>query len=172
MQILAQKNGFLRLNEAVRVIKSRNFPRKFAKKENFKFCYILGLGGNIGDSRARFERVYHLLQKNPNFFVCASSQILENKPFGFLEQSNFLNATLCVQSSLAPNLMLKTMQKIELKFGRKRSFKNAPRTLDIDILYSSAKIRRNERLIVPHPGAAERISVIYPLGSMIEKGLV
>ncbi|MGF7494363.1 2-amino-4-hydroxy-6-hydroxymethyldihydropteridine diphosphokinase, partial [Campylobacter concisus] len=54
----------------------------------------------------------------------------------------------------------------ESKFKRVRTFKNAPRTLDLDILYFSKKVYKTPRLIVPHPGASKRLSVIVPLGLM------
>ena len=57
-------------------------------------------------------------------------------------------------------------KKKEKIFGRKRSFKNAPRTLDIDIIDFSAKIRQSERLRLPHPKACQRLSVILPLAMM------
>ena len=60
------------------------------------------------------------------------------------------------------------MQYYEIKFKRTRSFKNAPRTLDLDILYFSEKIRQSDDLQIPHHGVNERISVIIPLGSMKE----
>jgi len=143
------------------------------ERGNFKNLYLLGLGGNLGDIRRRFERFYRVLQSDTRFFVAQNSLILKNKPFGFLRQENFLNAVMLVQSSLWPNPMLKIMQRAELKFGRKRSFKNAPRTLDVDILYASAKVRSEGRLALPHPGANERISVILPLGAMkFKRGLI
>ena len=80
---------------------------------------------------------------------------------------------MLVQSSLPPLTLLEIMQRAELRFGRKRSFKNAPRTLDVDILYASAKVRACEWLALPHPSACERISVILPLGEMkFKRGLI
>ena len=61
------------------------------------------------------------------------------------------------------------MQHFEICFKRKRSFKNAPRTLDLDILYFNTKVRKNKNLIIPHPGAEKRISVIIPLGIMLKE---
>ena len=173
MQSFFKKNGFLALIGARSVIKSPNFPAKFEPKSSFKYSYILGIGGNIGDVRIRFERLYRALCRDARFFVYETSQILKNKAFGYLAQDDFLNAVICTQSALAPRQMLKIMQRFELKFGRKRSFKNAPRTLDIDILYANVKVRHDKRLILPHPGASERVSVVFPLGGMsLEKGLL
>lgn len=168
-----KQNGFYECEDALCVVKSAVFPIRRRERGNFKNLYLLGLGGNLGDVRRRFERFYRVLQSDTRFFVAQNSLILKNKPFGFLRQENFLNAVMLVQSSLWPNPMLKIMQRAELKFGRKRSFKNAPRTLDVDILYASAKVRPDGRLALPHPGANERISVILPLGAMkFKRGLI
>jgi len=168
-----KENGFYECADALCVVKSAVFPMRRRARRNFKNLYLLGLGGNLGDIRRRFERFYRVLQSDTRFFVAQNSLILKNKPFGFLRQGNFLNAVMLVQSSLWPNPMLKIMQRAELKFGRKRSFKNAPRTLDVDILYASAKVRPDGRLALPHPGANERISVILPLGTMkFKRGLI
>ena len=168
-----KKNGFYECADALCVVKSAVFPMRRRERGNFKNLYLLGLGGNLGDVRRRFERFYRVIQRDTRFFVVQNSLILKNKPFGFLRQENFLNAVMLVQSSLAPLALLKIMQHVELKFGRKRSFKNAPRTLDVDILYASAKVRPDSRLALPHPGANERISVILPLGAMkFKRGLI
>lgn len=173
MSVRLKENGFYECADALCVVKSAVFPMRRRERGNFKNLYLLGLGGNLGDVRRRFERFYRVLQSDTRFFVAQNSLILKNKPFGFLRQENFLNAVMLVQSSLWPNPMLKIMQRAELKFGRKRSFKNAPRTLDLDILYTSAKVRPDGRLALPHPGANERISVILPLGTMkFKRGLI
>lgn len=168
-----KQNGFYECADALCVVKSAVFPMRRRERGNFKNLYLLGLGGNLGDVGRRFERFYRVLQSDTRFFVAQNSLILKNRPFGFLRQENFLNAVMLVQSSLWPNPMLKIMQRAELRFGRKRSFKNAPRTLDVDILYASAKVRPDGRLALPHPGANERISVILPLGAMkFKRGLI
>ena len=173
MNVRLKKNGFYECMDALCVVKSAVFPMRRRERRNFKNLYLLGLGGNLGDIRRRFERFYRVLQSDTRFFVAQNSLILKNKPFGFLRQENFLNAVMLVQSSLAPLALLKIMQRAELKFGRKRSFKNAPRTLDVDILYASAKVRPDGRLALPHPGVNERISVVLPLGEMkFKRGLI
>ena len=173
MNVRLKENGFYECADALCVVRSAVFPMRRRERGNFKNLYLLGLGGNLGDVRRRFERFCRVLQSDTRFFVAQNSLILKNRPFGFLRQENFLNAVMLVKSSLAPLALLKIMQRAELKFGRKRSFKNAPRTLDVDILYASAKVRPDGRLALPHPGANERISVILPLGTMkFKRGLI
>jgi len=161
-----KKNGFYECADALCVVKSAVFPMRRRERGNFKNLYLLGLGGNLGDARRRFERFYRVLQSDTRFFVAQNSPILKNRPFGFLDQPDFLNAVMLVQTSLAARQILKITANLERRFGRVRSFKNAPRTLDIDILYFSGQNRNDARLALPHPGAKSRISVILPLGTM------
>lgn len=155
------------LKGAKTLVKSRFFPSKFAFESGFKFSFILGVGGNIGNSKARFEKLFLRLRDDKRFHVVLTSSILQNEAFGYKDQADFLNAVMLIQTSLSPFETLKICMHLENIFGRKRSFKNAPRTLDLDILYFSAKTRKQKKLILPHPGVNERISVIYPLGEIL-----
>ena len=156
-----------------KIIKSAFFPRKFArnskKLRKIRYTYILGIGGNIANEKevkSRFERLIIKLAKDRRFKLVKSSPIIKNKAFGYENQADFLNAVLEIKSSLYALRVLKIMLNYEKIFGRKRSFKNAPRTLDIDIIDFSAKIRQSERLSLPHPKACQRLSVILPLAMM------
>ena len=68
-----------------------------------------------------------------------------------------------IKTSLTPHRLLKLLQRIEHRFGRKRSFKDAPRTLDLDILFFGDKTMHTKDLILPHPGWSKRQSVLVPL---------
>ena len=127
---------------------------------------LLGIGGNIGDMPRRFEHLWHYMGKMPDISIVESSAILKNPPFGYIEQDDFHNAVLHIVTSLSPKALLRRVLGIEKRFGRKRSLKNAPRTLDIDILfYDDLKIR-SERLSIPHPHWRERESVLLPIAGM------
>ncbi|MCR4941210.1 MAG: 2-amino-4-hydroxy-6-hydroxymethyldihydropteridine diphosphokinase [Campylobacter sp.] len=156
----------MKLVGARRLERSHYCPSYFKEKKAFKFYALIGLGGNIGNVGARFDRFIHLMKNDFRFNVVELSPILVNAAFGYTDQSDFSNAVLLVQTNLSPMALLKILQHYELKFKRKRSFKNAPRTLDLDILYMSTKVRKSKTLTVPHPGAGERLSVIVPLGLM------
>ena len=166
MNLTIKNNDFYEFSDAIKFIKSSFFPFFRAKKRYFKGEFVLGIGGNIGNVKKRFENFFMNLKNDKRFFVTQNSVILKNRAFGYTKQDDFLNAVMFVQTSLSPNTTLKIMQRYELKFGRKRSFKNAPRTLDLDILYFDKKVRKSPRLILPHYGVNERISVILPLGLM------
>ena len=76
---------------------------------------------------------------------------------------------LVVVGALHARALLKVLLHYELKFKRQRSFKNAPRTLDIDLLYFSTKCHNDGFCTLPHTGVSERISVILPLGEILER---
>lgn len=157
-----------------KIIKSSFYPRKFSfefskNARKYKYTYILGLGGNIGGDtmvKRRFDSLIAKMKKDKRIRLISSSIILKNKAFGYENQSDFLNAILKIKSSIYAPKMLSITQHYEKIFGRKRSFKDAPRTLDIDIISFSAKSRQSERLRLPHPGANNRLSVILPLAMM------
>ena len=156
----------MRVAGARRFSKCLFFPKVFDFKPGFKNSVILGLGGNIGDVKKRFCRLHFKLSKDSRFHVVENSALLINEAFGFKEQADFTNAVTLVQTSLAARQILKITANLEKRLGRVRSFKNAPRTLDIDILYFSGRNRNDTRLVLPHPGARSRASVILPLGTM------
>jgi len=156
----------MKITGARRFSKCLFFPKVFGFKPGFQNSVILGLGGNIGDVKKRFCRLHFKLSRDSRFHVVENSTLLINEAFGFKEQADFTNAVMLVQTSLAARQILKITANLERRLGRVRSFKNAPRTLDIDILYFSGQNRNDARLALPHPGAKNRISVILPLGTM------
>ena len=156
----------MRVAGARRFGKCLFFPKVFGFRPGFKNSVILGLGGNIGDVKKRFNGLHFKLSRDSRFHVVENSALLINEAFGFKEQADFTNAVMLVQTSLAARQILKITANLEKRFGRVRSFKNAPRTLDIDILYFSGRRRNDARLVLPHPGAQSRASVILPLGTM------
>ena len=156
----------MRVAGARRFSKCLFFPKVFDFKPGFQNSVILGLGGNIGDVKKRFNGLYFKLSRDSRFHIVENSALLINEAFGFKEQADFINAVMLVQTSLAARQILKITANLEKRFGRVRSFKNAPRTLDIDILYFSGRSRNDARLTLPHPGAQSRASVILPLGTM------
>ena len=139
-----------------------NFPKKY-KKSKKKYRVLLGIGGNVGNSFFIFRNLSNYLQKDLEIDLLKTSPILINPPFGFLEQDDFKNAVIVIKTDLNPNRLLKKLQYIEKKFGRIRTFKDAPRTLDIDIIFFENKRVYNKNLIIPHPKWLERSSVLIPL---------
>ncbi|MBN2767944.1 MAG: 2-amino-4-hydroxy-6-hydroxymethyldihydropteridine diphosphokinase [Campylobacterales bacterium] len=123
----------------------------------------LSIGGNIDDTLRRFDRLIILLQKSSFISLVATSPILKNPPFGYLEQAYFYNAIIIIQTNLEPKKLMRYLLKIEKKLGRKRTFQNAPRKIDIDMLRYDDRIIRTKFLTIPYEKAMNRESVIIPI---------
>jgi 2-amino-4-hydroxy-6-hydroxymethyldihydropteridine diphosphokinase len=150
---------------------NRNFPKKLSKEDGFRYRVILGVGGNIGDVRRRMNHLWFYLQRSPLLSVLRSGVILCNPPFGYLEQDDFDNTVIEIGTSLEPKALLRLIWRIEKRFGRRRSFANAPRTLDLDILFFGNRVINTKELSIPHPQWNERVGVTIPLGSLAHKGM-
>ncbi|MDD2383168.1 MAG: 2-amino-4-hydroxy-6-hydroxymethyldihydropteridine diphosphokinase [Sulfurospirillaceae bacterium] len=142
------------------------FPNIQASNTAFKYRVVVGVGGNEGDVKKRFVKLMRYLQNDRRLHVVESSLVFKNPPFGYLEQNDFYNAVLVMQTSLAPKALLKILLHVEALFGRVRVFKNGPRTLDLDIIFFSNKRIHQKGLIVPHPRWMERLSVCVPLSML------
>lgn len=156
----------LKIQGARAVQNFRFFPFASRNLRNFKYFALVGLGSNIEDEKRRFRALFRLLMDDKRLKVLQTSPLLINKAFGYEKQKDFTNAVLLAQTNLHARAFLKVLLYYEVKFKRKRTFKNAPRTLDLDLLYFSQKTKKDFRCEVPHGGAKERISVILPLGLM------
>jgi len=145
---------------------NNNFPKVYFKSKK-KYTVTLGIGGNIGDVKKRFNMLILMLKKDNRIKLIKTSPLLKNPPFGFLEQDDFINAIIVLKTDLSPNNILKLCWIYENRFKRKRSFKDAPRTLDIDVIFIKEKgvdIKINtKKLIVPHAFYKKRQSVLIPL---------
>lgn len=155
-----------KLNENLILYKTSNFPFTSKNKSNKRYYVTIGIGGNMGDVKKTFDKLFLSLMKNTKFDILMTSPLLKNPPFGYLEQNDFLNGIIALKTNLAPNDFLRNMQRLEKRFGRKRSFQDAPRTLDIDIIFFDNKKINTQDLIVPHKDWANRESVIIPLEEM------
>ncbi len=142
---------------------NNHFPYNSPKISPKQHTIILGIGGNLGDVKRRFNKLFLALQNDSRFDIIQTSPLLKNPPFGYLNQDYFLNGLIKIKTNLSPLSLLNEMQRYENRFGRKRSFKDAPRTLDIDIIfYDNLKVN-HPRLTIPHLSWNERESVTIPL---------
>jgi 2-amino-4-hydroxy-6-hydroxymethyldihydropteridine diphosphokinase len=127
-------------------------------------AYLL-TGGNEGD------RYLHLQQARTNIeLICGQllqvSSLYETAPWGKTDQPDFLNQVLLVQTNLDPPALLRAILTIEEKGGRIRTVKNAPRIIDIDILFYNHLVVDEPGLCIPHPRIAERRFVLEPLNEI------
>ena len=152
------------LNADLKLYFNNLFPYENSKKQHKKSHTItIGIGGNIGDVQKRFKKLFKMLQSDSRFNIIQTSPILKNPPFGYLDQDDFLNAIIVLKSNLSPIESLNVFQRYEYRFKRTRSFQDAPRTMDIDIIFYDKKKINTKRLIIPHKGYKDRPSVLIPL---------
>lgn len=121
----------------------------------------LSAGSNLGDKAANLE--YALDELDEAGAVLRASSYFETEPVGYANQPWFLNLAIELETRLAPSELLVLCLDIEHRRGRERSFPNAPRTLDLDILLYGDSVIREDGLIIPHPRMAERKFVLEPL---------
>jgi 2-amino-4-hydroxy-6-hydroxymethyldihydropteridine diphosphokinase len=124
----------------------------------------LSLGSNLGD---RLEAIRQAIQRLRDLgTVEAVSPIYETDPVGYLDQPPFLNAAARVKTHLAPEEVLDALLRIEAEAGRVRTFRNAPRSLDLDLLLYDDLVRDDPALTLPHPRLHERAFVLVPLNDL------
>ena len=145
---------------------NRSFPKKFLPLKEFRHRVILGVGGNVGDVRRCMEHLLIYLDRLRQVKVVQSGVILKNPPFGYAEQDDFYNTVLEISTSLPARVFLRVVWRIEKRFGRVRSFANAPRTLDLDMIFFDNQTIDYPELKIPHPHWEKRSSVVIPLRSM------
>ncbi len=148
------------------LIRTKEFPCILSSHSGNRA--LLGIGGNIGDVVRRFEHLFYYLQRSSLLRIIETAPILKNPPFGYTEQGDFYNSLLLIETFLSPKALLRYVLRVEKVFGRKRLFKDGPRTLDIDIIFYENVKMETKDLTLPHPGWKERASVLIPL-SMMER---
>ena len=126
-------------------------------------CACIGLGANLGEPRAQLLAAFEALGRIAETRVTAKSSLYRSAPVGHADQPPYLNAVAWIETSLAPQALLARLQEIERGLGRERSFRNAPRTLDLDLLLYGAEQIDTAALRVPHPRMHERAFVLLPL---------
>jgi 2-amino-4-hydroxy-6-hydroxymethyldihydropteridine diphosphokinase len=123
----------------------------------------VALGSNLGDRRAHLAAAVAALERTPGIEVVAMSALYETEPVG-PPQGRYLNAVVRLRTGLAPDALLERLLEIESAEGRRRGpERNAPRSLDLDLLLYADLERRGPALELPHPRLAERAFVLEPL---------
>ena len=124
--------------------------------------WVVGLGGNLGDSRRIFQQALHQLAKVAS--VRGVSRLYRSRPQGGPVQADYFNAAALVVTSLSPEALLDSLLGIERLHGRQRREPLGPRTLDLDLLWSTPRLElRTSRLTVPHPRLRLRLFALLPL---------
>lgn len=121
----------------------------------------IGLGANLGDRLATLREAKTRIGRIAT--ILAGSAVWETEPVGGPPQADYLNAALLVEWRGAPVDLLDALSAIEVDLGRIRSVPNAPRTLDLDVLWIEGLAVDEPRLIVPHPRLRERAFALVPM---------
>ena len=125
---------------------------------------LLGLGANLGEPRRQLaEAVARLRGLVEDLHL---SSVYRTEPVGHREQPDFYNLVVGGWTSLRPEALLREMLAIERALGRERTFANAPRRIDIDLLAYGSRVMRSAALTLPHPGIAHRGFVLHPLAEV------
>ncbi len=155
-----------RLTDGLTTFKGLRFNARTVLYSTLRYEVTIGIGGNIGDVKRRFEHLLVLLQRDKRVDTLQTSLILKNPPFGFKDQDDFFNSILVLKTDMQPKVFLEYLMRLERKFARRRSFANAPRTLDLDIIFFDNRIIKTEKLTIPHAEWFKRESVVIPLASI------
>jgi len=123
----------------------------------------VGIGSNLDDPRAQVLEALDELDRLPHTRVVGKSSLYRSAPVGYAAQPDFVNAVAQLETALPAQRLLSELQEIEARHGRQRSFANAPRTLDLDLLMHGRMELRSPKLILPHPRMHERAFVLKPL---------
>jgi 2-amino-4-hydroxy-6-hydroxymethyldihydropteridine diphosphokinase len=151
------------LSDKLTLFFKSNFPYISKRGKTKRYMAYIGVGGNIGNTIRRFDKLFLQLQKDSRLELLNSAPILKNPPFGYERQGFFYNTVIKIATNLSPKELLTALLKIEKRYKRERSFKNAPRTLDLDIIFFQNRTLFSDDLIIPHPKWSKRESVVIPL---------
>ncbi|MEZ5315360.1 MAG: 2-amino-4-hydroxy-6-hydroxymethyldihydropteridine diphosphokinase [Chlamydiales bacterium] len=132
-----------------------------------KNCYI-GMGGNFLDTPKAMQLAIQQLKSNKAIFDFTSSLFYRTTAVSIHPQPDYLNVVCRFSCDLALEELWKEMQKIEIQLGKKKKPKNAPRLIDLDLLFFGEKLCYSDRLILPHPKWHQRLFVLAPLTDLTE----
>jgi GTP cyclohydrolase-4 len=124
----------------------------------------LGLGSNMGNRQGNLDKALDLLSQRLR--AGQVSSVYDTEPVGNINQPRFLNLVCQVYTRLAPLELLALAKGVELKLGRAPGTSNAPRPIDIDILFYGDRVIETPELVIPHPRLAERAFVLIPLAEI------
>jgi 2-amino-4-hydroxy-6-hydroxymethyldihydropteridine diphosphokinase len=124
---------------------------------------FVGLGANLGEPRRQVTQACLELDGLPHTRLVKASSLYRSAPVGYAEQPEFVNAVAQLETGLPAERLLAELQAIEERHGRRRSFADAPRTLDLDLLLHGDAVIHTPALTLPHPRMHQRAFVLMPL---------
>ena len=127
---------------------------------------FVGLGANLEDPVQQVSQAVTEIDGIDRTRLLAASSLYRSEPVGYADQPHFINAVAKLQTRLSPHELLDALHVIENRHGRRRSVRNAPRTLDLDLLIYGVLVLQEEGLTLPHPRMHERAFVLMPLAEL------
>jgi 2-amino-4-hydroxy-6-hydroxymethyldihydropteridine diphosphokinase len=124
---------------------------------------FVGIGSNLGNSIDTVRQAFVDLAGIEKTSLTKKSSLYRSAPIGYAGQPDFINAVAQLETGLPAERLLSELQEVEKRHGRERSFANAPRTLDLDLLLYGEAAIKTKNLVVPHPRMYERAFVLKPL---------
>ncbi|MBQ5446829.1 MAG: 2-amino-4-hydroxy-6-hydroxymethyldihydropteridine diphosphokinase [Lachnospiraceae bacterium] len=123
----------------------------------------IALGSNMGDKLLYLENAVGSIKNDVNCKILKISDIILTEPYGPVEQDDFLNGCIMIDTLYTPHELLRFLQKLENDANRKRDVHWGPRTLDLDILLYDDLVLCDDELVIPHPEMHKRAFVLEPL---------
>jgi 2-amino-4-hydroxy-6-hydroxymethyldihydropteridine diphosphokinase len=124
---------------------------------------FVGLGSNLEEPCSQLQRAFADLDALPGTRLVVRSSLYRSAPVGYLDQPDFVNAVARLETALSPQELLKSLLDIEHRHGPERTFRNAPRKLDLDVLLYDELQLHEHGLTIPHPQMHLRAFVLRPL---------
>lgn len=124
---------------------------------------FIGLGSNLQDPCSQLQRAFTKIADLPGTCLIACSSLYRSAPLGYVDQPEFVNAVAKIATTLTAQELLQALLQIEQQHGRERNFRNAPRTLDLDVLLYGDMQLHDHGLTIPHPQMHLRAFVLQPL---------
>lgn len=132
----------------------------------------IGLGGNIGDALATLYKAVEALSCHQAISSCTTSRFYDTTPVSPLAQQRYVNGVSRITTDLSPRQLLHLLQAIETQLGKIAKAKEAPRILDLDLLFYGSERYHDRELIIPHPRWHERLFVLLPLRELTDSAPV
>lgn len=126
----------------------------------------LSVGSNLGDREQYIQKAMEALRAHPMITVNRVSGLIETKPYGGVEQEDFLNGAIEIETLLPPRELLEALHEIEAAAERVREVRWGPRTLDLDIIFYDRLAYEDEALVIPHQDMENRRFVLIPMSEL------
>jgi 2-amino-4-hydroxy-6-hydroxymethyldihydropteridine diphosphokinase len=149
-----------------------NIISKVIEAEMYLPQVYVALGGNIGDSYSILGQAIEKISLLDDLYNLNVSRFYSTTPVSALPQDSYINAVCSFNTGYTARTLLKKLQEIEKTLGKKEKLKEAPRIIDLDILFYGVEIYKDYDLEIPHPRWSERLFVVAPLADLVDQLLI